>query len=32
MSFFGDLISTVFERQYWTALVGETDKRPVSEL
>jgi malonyl-CoA decarboxylase len=32
MSFFGDLISTVFERQYWNALVGETDKRPVTEL
>lgn len=32
MSFFSDLISTVFERQYRVAPNGDTDKRTVTEL
>lgn len=32
MSFFSDLISTVFERQYWVAASGDNDKRSTTEL
>ncbi len=32
MSLIGELISTVFERRYRSALPGQSDGRPVEEL